>query len=182
MAAADEGKVARKYGRALFDAYQPAELENVRATLAQFLEAWRESGELRGAMKNPAVPLSARSAVLAEVARRIAPNDARFENFLKIVLENGRIEAIAAIAATFNALVDDLRSLLALEVQSAFELPQDERRSAEERMRAEFGGLASVKWTTDPELIGGLVLRSGDRQIDQSLRGALKQLRGALLH
>ncbi|MBX7142949.1 MAG: ATP synthase F1 subunit delta [Oligoflexia bacterium] len=175
------GKVSRRYARALFELCAPAQVEKMRDSLNTFAKLWQKSTELREALINPALPLAQRAAALRDIGLRIADNNETFANFLQLLLDKGRLSGIVGIATSFSKMVDELKKLLALEITSAFPLPAMEQSAIQNKIQAEFGSLASIEWRTDRALLGGLLVKSGDRLLDGSVRGSLEKVRGLLL-
>ena len=175
-----EGRVARRYARALFELCPAAALEQMRAALRELAQLWEQQHDFRLALTNPAIPHAQRAAVLGEVCARVKAGDAVFKNFTMLLLENGRLALLPEAVRNLSVMIDQLRKVLALEIVSAFELPAEEKSALEERVKSEFGGAASVSWSTDRALMGGLLIKSGDRLLDSSVRSSLDKIRAQL--
>jgi len=176
-----DGKVAKRYARALFELTPVPEIDQVNGALAAFGGAVAESLEFRHALINPGIPLSQRIAAAHDVARAQGGTTQNFLNFIGVLLENGRIEEIGAITAEFAGMVAHLKGILALEIVSAFPLGDGERREIQERIQSDFGSAAALTWVVDPAIVGGLVVKSGDLRLDGSSRGALERARESLI-
>ncbi len=176
-----EGKVAKRYARALFELTAVPDLDRMNDGLKGIAAVFGESLELRHALLNPGVPLAERVAAAQDVARVAGGDVVTLQNFMGVLLENSRVELLAEIAKEFAALVAHVKKILALEVISAFPLSEGERQEIQARMQNDFGSLAALSWSVDPALVGGLVIKSGDRQLDGSVKGALERAREALL-
>lgn len=174
-------RIARRYARALYESSKLEELDGLYAAIADVTEAWRESIELRAALLNPAVNLEARRAVAKEMGTRAYGGRPELGNFLSVLLDNRRMEVLPEVADELKRIVDEVRKLLTLEVISAFPLDDAERSAFESRIREKFGTIASISWGVDESLIGGLVIKHGDRVLDTSIRGSLEGMRTALL-
>jgi F-type H+-transporting ATPase subunit delta len=104
-----------------------------------------------------------------------------FANFLQLLVENDRFGYLPEIGQEFAAAVAQLKKSLALEVVSAFPLPSDERSSLETRIKGEFGAMASISWSVDPLILGGLLIKAGDKLLDGSVGGSLERIRAELV-
>ncbi len=175
------GKVAKRYARALFELTPVPEIDQVHDALAAFGGALAESLEFRHALLNPAIPLAERIAAAHDVARAQGGVTQNFLNFLGVLLENGRVEEFDAIVTEFAGMVAHLKRILALEIVSAFPLGEGERREIQERIQSDFGSAASLTWIVDPAIVGGLVVKSGDLRLDGSIQGALERARESLI-
>lgn len=64
---------------------------------------------------------------------------------------------------------------------SAISLPDDLRNKLVEKLTALTGSRISIKEKVDPEIIGGLILKIGDRIIDGSIRKDLEALKNKIV-
>lgn len=169
-------KSAKKYASALFQALPHAELESYSVALWKLASVWEGSQDLRQAFTNPRVTEHEKALIAGDLAQALLPDAPRCRNFLRLLAESGAMSCIPEAALAFQGLYDALRSRLALEITSAFPTPEHERTEFEHQVRREFGELASFSWQVDPQIIGGLRVRSGDRVLDGSVQGALERL------
>ncbi len=65
----------------------------------------------------------------------------------------------------------------AAEVTSALPLTGDEQDAVKRDVLTRLGGSASISFRVDPSILGGLVVRVGDRVVDGSVAGQLQTLR-----
>lgn len=177
--AASQGKVAKRYARALFEACQPANLEEVRGVLKTFTATWAGNAGLQEAMVNPAIPLEQRVNVITEIGKTISSRP-EITSFLSLLVSNHRITALPQISEAFSKLVDEVQKLLALEISSAFPLSDSERSAVMSRIQKDFGSAASIQWHVDRSLIGGVTVKSGDKLLDGSVKGSLERIRTVL--
>lgn len=180
-----EGKIARRYARALFEACPPPELENVQVALGAFTGIWESSLELREAMSNPASALQERERGLRELAAAIQPNVKLVTDFLVLLLNNKRLFSVVGICECFVLLVNEFKRILALEVVSAAVLSEAEMKqiqgSIEAQLPKQFAALVSVSFKVDKAVLGGLQIRAGDKLLDGSLSGILGKLEKEML-
>jgi F-type H+-transporting ATPase subunit delta len=174
-------KIAGRYAKALSELYPVNELDSVQASLKEFVKVWRENPSLSEALINPAFSMNDRISAAKEVAVKIKPNDEKFANFISLLCQAGRISEVAVVTDAFSALVDRIKKLLSLKVTSAFDIGDGEKENFKNHIHKEFGSLASVEWDMNPEIIGGLRVRAGDKLLDSSIKGALQRLENTLL-
>jgi F-type H+-transporting ATPase subunit delta len=170
---------ARRYAEAAF------EVAMRDGTLAE----WRSELDLAAAiagderilshLANPAVPTERRAKVLDEmlggqVSRPVL-------NLVQLMLRRRRIEQLPRVAAEFRRLDDDRQGITHAIATSATELDPDEIRAITARLEQSTGGRIALDVAVDPSLLGGLVVRVGDRLIDGSVRGRLERLRNQLI-
>ena len=177
----DELAVARRYARALFELYKPTELEAARDALSAVAVAWEGSIELRAAVLNPSRPLAGRVAVLRDIAAKAASGDQTLANFMAVLLENNRVSAIAEISKAFALHVDQLKKILSLEITSARPISDGEMNSLKAEIEKQYGSLSKIEWKVDAKLLGGAVVKAGDKVLDSSINGSLERLREELV-
>lgn len=68
----------------------------------------------------------------------------------------------------------------AAEITSALPLTSQEQEAVKKDVLSKLGGTASVTFRVDPAILGGLVVRVGDRVVDGSVAGQLQGLRQAM--
>ena len=109
-----------------------------------------------------------------------------FGRFLVLVNENGRLSGISEISDAFSKLLMQLREELSVEVVTAGEVGELEKKEVLDKLSS-FGSssdsssLSTINWKTDSSLIGGAILRCGDKEIDGSVLGALNAAKNKLL-
>ena len=174
-------RIGKRYARALFELCQVTELESMRAHLQSMLTCLDSSLELRTTMRNPAIGIPERVEVVRGIASRISSNNKTFTDFISLLLTNNRLESMRDIVKAFSEMIDELKKALALEITSAFPLAEGDRANIAARLERDYGSLASVAWKVEREIIGGLLIKSGDKLLDSSLHGSLEKMRAHLI-
>jgi F-type H+-transporting ATPase subunit delta len=133
---------------------------------------------LMGALANPAMPVEQR----IDAAERVfADLSQPVRNLVLLLVRRGRIEQLPRVAAEFRRLDNARQGITLATATSAAPLSPDEVRALTARMEQLTGGRVELDLRTDPSLLGGLVVRIGDRLIDGSVRGRLERLRNQLV-
>ena len=169
----------RRYAEAAFEV----------AMRDSMLERWRADLDLAAAMigdrraldvlANPAIPIERRASALDEMLGDRLSEQAR--NLVRLLLRRGRIEDLPRVAAGFRRLDDDRQGITHATATSATALTADEVRELTARLEQSTGGRIALDVEVDPSLLGGIVVRVGDRLIDGSVRGRLERLRNQLI-
>jgi F-type H+-transporting ATPase subunit delta len=167
----------RRYADAAFEiALRDKAVETWRKEL-DAAAATSTAGELEHVLANPAIPLDQRVTVAEKV---FASLSGPVRNLILLLVRRHRIEQLPRIAAEFRRL-DDLRNgLTHATATSAAPLGADETKAISARLEELTGGPIALETAVDPSLLGGLVVRVGDRLIDGSVRGRLERLRNQL--
>lgn len=177
----NSGKLAKRYARALFEVTPIPEVEQVLTSLNLLSEIWRDNKDLRATLINPGISLENRFSIAKEIAQTVSAQNSNLKNLLELMVTNKRLPLIPEIAEHFSNFVDHLRNATTLEITSAFELTPSEKGEYEQRIRRDFGDLAKINWDVDSTLIGGMIIKSGDRLIDSSVRGSLEKMTAQLI-
>jgi F-type H+-transporting ATPase subunit delta len=167
----------RRYADAAFEiGLRDATLEVWRRELDE-AAAMAANHQLVEVLANPATPLDQR---LDAAQRVFAGFSQPVRNLLLLLVRRGRIEQLPRVATEFARRDDERNGLTHATATSAAPLGQEEVRSIAAHLEAMTGGRVALETDVDPSLLGGVVVRIGDRLIDGSVRGRLERLRGRL--
>lgn len=103
-------------------------------------------------------------------------SDRAFKSFLAVLMHYRRLPLLPAISEQFESLRRAHEHRLKVIVTSAVEMGPDQLEKLATRLRERFGTDIEMETGVDSDLIGGLVVRAGDKVIDASVRGRLEQL------
>jgi len=153
------------------------------------VDAWRSELEVAASLAgderalevlaNPAIPGERRAEALGEMlGERVSKP---VQNLVQLMLRRGRIDELPRVAAEFRRLDDARQGVIHATATAAGELTKDEVRAITARLEQQTGGHVSLDVEVDPSLLGGLIVRVGDRLIDGSVRGRLERLRNQLI-
>ena len=102
--------------------------------------------------------------------------DAERKNFVRLLIENRRLELIKDIGVLFEGYRAEEEGYIAVDVVSAFELEDKERNKIVAALKVTLGKEPRLNVSVDESLIGGVLIRAGDRVIDASVRGQIQRL------
>jgi F-type H+-transporting ATPase subunit delta len=147
--------------------------------LADFGEAFAESGELRNFLGSPAVNLQAKHRVIEKiVARQGAGRIVR--NFVFVILDHHRAHSLPEIIAAVHEVVRQRQGIAEADVASAVELSGAQKTELVKTLSRLTGKRIEPKYSLDPALLGGAIARVGDTIYDGSLRSRLAEMRTRL--
>ncbi|WP_460622398.1 ATP synthase F1 subunit delta [Hymenobacter tenuis] len=172
-----EIRVASRYAKSLLDlAQERGELEVVKQDMDLFSKTLEENRDLRLLLRNPIVKHDKKLAILRAIFN--GKVSAMTEKFFSIVTQHSRESALEFIGSEFLTQYNSLRGMQVAEVTTAMPLSAELRAQLQQMVRQQ-SGLADVSLTekVDASLIGGFVLRIGDRLIDDSVSYRLRKLR-----
>ncbi|MGB6975975.1 MAG: F0F1 ATP synthase subunit delta [Gammaproteobacteria bacterium] len=103
------------------------------------------------------------------------------ENFIALLAENHRLALLPQIATLFAEYVAAHEKNITVDVSSAIPLGDQERKNLQQTLTEQLGLAVNLNCKIEPDLLGGLRLRMGDKVIDNSIRGQFAQLKTMLL-
>lgn len=173
---AELATIARPYAEALFAA-AGADLAGVQAWLEP-LAAMGGDARLLAFADDPKVyPDQVYSLVTGVLANPLPPQGA---NFLRTVIENGRLAALPEVARQFTEKASAVRGVSEALIQSAFPVDEAELASLLPALEKRFGRKLTATVQVAPELIGGVRVTVGDEVLDTSVKARLAQMQTAL--
>jgi F-type H+-transporting ATPase subunit delta len=104
------------------------------------------------------------------------------KNFIRLLVEKDRLPLLPEIRAVYEAMRAEAERTVEAEVISAKPLTSEQEQRIAEMLRARLNREVELRATTDPSLIGGVVIHAGDLVIDASAQGQLDRLAAALSH
>ena len=102
------------------------------------------------------------------------------ENFLKLLVHNGRIALVSTIADLFETYKADDEGYIEVEVHTAFDFSDEERQRFSETLEKSLSKKIHMNVTLNQSLIGGVLVRAGDKVIDGSIKGQLQHMQKTL--
>jgi F-type H+-transporting ATPase subunit delta len=175
--------VVNRYANALADVVlspdsgvlPPQVIEQLRA----FDAVVASSSDLRSVLASPAIPVARKRAIIKEIAGKLGLATI-VRNFVLVVSDHRRAAAMAQIIDAFEILIDARLGFVRAEVRSAFELDGSRQGELSDKLGALAGGQVRMRFTVDPDLIGGVTARIGSTVYDGSVRGQLASMRARL--
>lgn len=169
-----------RYASALFDlASEQGLVTAVESDLDKLGDALRQSADLADLIRNPKIGREAAGKAMDAVAGVLNLSDLT-KNFLGVLAANRRLGALTDIVRAFSAIAAAQRGEVAAEVTSAHPLTDAQLAELAQKLKAREGKEIKLKANVDPDILGGLVVRIGSRQIDGSIRTRLNSLAQAM--
>lgn len=168
--------VSKTYGDALFElALEEDKLDILFEESKGIREVFLSNNELIKLLNHPKIDKDEKIKVMENIFTERASKD--FVAFLTIIIKKERQNNIIGILDYFIAAVKEYKKIGVAYVTTAIELTENKRKSVEERL------LATTKYeqfemnfTVDKSIIGGMIIRIGDRVVDSSIRTKLNEM------
>lgn len=173
-------QLALRYAEALFElASEKQVLATAEEELALVEETISAHSELATLLFHPQVPLAAKKET---VARVFGPQVSEYiRNFLLLLVDRRRETALPAIIKEFRSLANKARNIAEAEVTTAMPLTQAEQTALAAKLGKVTGKTVILKTQVDKRILGGVVVKMGDKLIDGSVVRQLETLKTALL-
>lgn len=174
-------EVARRYAKALFElASESGSLDKIVNEVVHVAEAYSGHQELALALDNPLIALGAKRAILGELSDKLRVSPL-VKNTVLLLGDRRRTKALPAIAQALIEFADRKKGLVRAEVTSAVALPDAFYDKLKLQLERVTGKKITVDRRIDPNIVGGVIARIGDRIFDGSLQSRLAEVRQHLL-
>lgn len=184
-----DAKIATVYAEALLglvldntgtDAeQQKTALEALEQELNELLGALREDETVWSFFRSPVVGSTAKQQVFDRVLQKSLSKD--LYNFLGVLNTRSRLGHLPAIIEAYVKLADETVGRRRVTVYSAEKLSDSDREQLLAAVKSYFDRNIIMENELKPELIGGLVVRSGDHVLDTSIQSRLKRFKQIML-
>jgi len=141
--------------------------------------AFAASSELRNVMASPAVPREGKHGVIEKIAARAGAGKI-IRNFLFVIADHHRTHILPEIVAAFEGVIRQRQGVAEAEISSAVELSAAQKKKFAQTLERITGKKIEAKYSLDPTLLGGAVVRVGDTIYDGSVRSSLNEMRARL--
>jgi F-type H+-transporting ATPase subunit delta len=170
--------LSRPYAAAAFKrAKETHATENWSQSLA-FMSAVLKNEDISVVVDNPKVNKQRLSELMLDICREHVNKEN--ENFLKLLVHNNRLILLPYIAKLFEAYKAEDEGYAEVEVFTAYALSKEAKHDLTATLEKTLGKKIHMNVTVDKSLIGGVLVRAGDKVIDGSIRGRLQNMQKAL--
>lgn len=175
-----ERRIVRRYAAALFNAASKAGVvDAVESDLGLISYTVESSSALREALFSPVVPRAKKRIILHEIFKgKIQDVTAAYLNLL---IDKQREEALTVTEPEYIVLANEARGIVRAEVTSAIPLDKVQAKRLVAKLSEVTGKTIELVEKTNPNVVGGLLVRIGDTVIDGSIRGQLAALKEKML-
>lgn len=175
-------KAASRYAKSLIDlSKEQNSIEEMRADMMSIVEVINTNPLLGAILNNPIIPLDKKAGILkgifADKVHLVT------KTFLDLIVKKGRAAIVFETAKAFLSQYNALKGIVTADVTSAIALTDANRTEITAIVKREVGANeVIIKEKVDEKLIGGFILRVGDRQFDASIASSLNKLKKEFSH
>ncbi len=171
-------KIAGRYATALLElSIEQNKVDQVLADMKYLLEVNNETRDFQLLLDSPIVKGDKKIAIFEELFGQFEEVST---SFVKLITNNGRESYLPTIAEAFDAQVKEHRGIVPITIISAVPLANSTKEIILEKVEKGVNGKLEVTELIDSSLIGGFIVRMGDKQIDASVASQFNDLKQRL--
>lgn len=169
-------KVAKRYAQGLLDfAAETGQTDAVFSEMKDVVKIMEESKDLNRFFQIPFIDYKKKTQAASEIFKNFSPVS---QNFIKLVIRQGRETHLKDIALECINKVEDIRGVQRIVLTTATQLSQ---KSVDDIVKStdlvNKDKAFDLKTIVNPDIVGGYILRVGDQQVDASVKTKLNNLR-----
>ncbi len=168
--------VTRRYAQAFFTvAGEVKRYEEAYGELRLFTTLIGENRHLKDFLINPVFGKEDKKNVVDRILQRLALS-AMTANFIRLLVEKGRIAGIEEIEDNYRKLMDEAIGIARVQVKTALPLTDDLSARLKQGIESLTGNKVEMEIEEDASLLGGVVVRVGDKLYDGSIKAQLNSM------
>jgi F-type H+-transporting ATPase subunit delta len=172
-------QLATKYARAIFElAQEEKKLDDYDKDLNKIQADVFSVPEAVKFFQNPLIPHQAKKDLLTKAFKGEISGD--IMNFLMLLVDKNRIGIFNEIYEIFTGLKNQEQGILVADVVMAFPLSKTQENQLTKKLAAITGNKIQIRKHEDKSILGGLIVTIGDKRIDGSAAGRLRNLKSTL--
>ncbi|MDQ7031858.1 MAG: ATP synthase F1 subunit delta [Desulfonauticus sp.] len=174
-----ENIVARRYARALFALGQKegeGALKSYGQGLSEVCAVLEAAPELQRIFANPIFSSEEKKAVLSKILDKLSL-DPVVKNFCFLLADKNRLKFLLEIKDCYVELLDVAQGIVRGELFTAIELEEALKTDIAKKLEEQSKSRVVLDYKVDPEILGGLVLKVGDKVLDASIKAQLQILK-----
>ncbi len=170
--------LARPYAAAAFKRAKETGATEQWSRSLGFMSAVLKDKDIISVVDNPKVGKARLLALMLDICE--GQIDQESVNFLKLLVQNGRLILLPAIASIFETFKAEDEGYVEVEVVTAYAFTKEAKQDFAEKLAKTMNKKVHMNVSVDKSLIGGVLVRAGDKVIDGSIKGQLQNMKKAL--
>jgi len=169
-----------RYAKAILElAQSTGNASQVNEDMAQIASTMKGNEELRQFMASPDVKPEMKESALKEI---FAGGQNVTQGLFQLLLENKRFDILEQVAVQYNMQYDVLNNIQEAVVTTAFPITPDLESKVLAKIKEFSDKTIVIRNVVDPAIIGGFILRVGDKQFNASVANQLRTLKRELIN
>ena len=175
---AELAALARPYSEAVYLMAEEKGQLDQWSDMLEFLNQVTSDKLLKQFSDNPKVSKSALESAMLDICQGQMSEEGL--NLIKLLIKNDRLQLAGEVAEQYEIKKAEKSGVLDVTVTSAFPMSDDDKEQLAKSLSTSYGKQVKISVEEDSSLIGGMVIRVGDKVIDGSLSGQIQQLANKL--
>ena len=169
-------RIASRYAKPILElAEEKNLLDQVKSDMESFSSICKENRDFALMLKSPIIPHKKKAEILKKAFE--GKYNALTVQAFDLMTRKNREEALEAVANEFIALYNKKKGISKVTVTTTFPLGTDLKKSFEGLAKSVTGDQPILEEKVDKDILGGYVMKFEDKQIDDSIRGRLNELK-----
>ncbi len=166
--------VAKRYAKALLDiAMEHQTVDAFEEQLVLVTETIEAHDELRRVFLHPQIAPENKKALIDQVFKNDLNKDVL--NLIKLLVDKQRENIISDLKTEYIAMANAERGVVEMTVTTAQPLDDEETAELKQKLSQAFHKKLRIHTKVDPDVIGGLLVRVGNRLFDGTVAGKLQR-------
>lgn len=166
-----KSQVGRRYSKAIFDiAEEKNQVKEIYELLNSAMVLYRTDKEFKNFIRNPLISNEEKKLVLNEIFGKDNRDNL---NILLYILDKGRINCIKYIVAEYLKIYYRKNRILDVRATFTKELTDEQKKKLINKLSQKTGKEINLEIKIDKNILGGGIIRIGDKIIDGSIRREL---------
>lgn len=173
-------QVANRYAQALFDlAVESDVADTMYSQIEDLSNVIYQNKELYSVLRSPLITKDDKKKVIDSIFEEKL--DRYTLNFIKVLVDNDRTTEIKNVVEEYKKLLNERNNILEGVAITAIEMDKENLRALEEKLSSKYNKKVILENKIDESIIGGVVVKIGNEEIDSSVRNRLNTLRESLI-
>lgn len=168
-------RAAIRYAKAIYEiAEAKGAAKNVNENMSSIRDAINTHHDLQVFLENPTIKGEAKLDVLTNTFTGV---ESQTLGLFRLLLENKRFEILEAITFQYNLLFDKMNGIELAKVTTAIPMDANLEKQILNKIKEFSNNKITIENIVDPSIIGGFIIRMGDKQFNASIANKLQQLK-----
>lgn len=172
--------VSKRYAGALIDlALEQKNLPKIEKDMDALGAMVEHSDDFRQFLASPLIGKAKQAEALSAITKK-SKLQKTTENFLAVLIQNGRLGALPQIVTAFKADAAIRRGELSVQVTVAQDMSAKQAKALQDALKNSVGADVTLNITVEPAIMGGMIVTVGSHMIDDSVARKLERLKTAM--
>jgi ATP synthase F1 delta subunit len=175
-----DGTMEGRYAAALFQTAKTGNaLDKVAEDMKGIKEMISESKEFQTFVYTPGIAADQKIAAVKQITKKMSPMS---QNFLMLLVENKRMGLVTKMVDSFEELYREEKGIKVAKVVTAAEVTTAQKKAITQAVQAvEPGKQLTFEYEVQPAMLGGFVVKLGQKVIDYSVSSKIDKMSTQLL-